>query len=253
MIDETIITEAIVKEWTSKFLDGLRCDVAVVGGGPSGLTASYYLAKKDFKVCLIEKNLSLGGGIWGGGMFFNKVVVQEEALSILDDLKISYKRFDERHYVIDSIELAGSLIYNISKAGVLVFNSMIVEDLMVKDERVCGLVINWTSSVLSDMHVDPLVLYARAVVDATGHEAVVCRILERKTGKIKIRGEGFMYAEMGERGVVEKACEIFPGLYVTGMAVANVFGLPRMGPIFGGMLLSGKRIAEIISEDLKER
>jgi thiamine thiazole synthase len=35
------------------------------------------------------------------------------------------------------------------------------------------------------------------------------------------------------------------------MAANNVFGGPRMGPIFGGMILSGKKVAEIIS--LKEK
>jgi len=34
------------------------------------------------------------------------------------------------------------------------------------------------------------------------------------------------------------------------MAVAALHGLYRMGPIFTGMLLSGRRIAEIVSSDL---
>ena len=39
-----------------------------------------------------------------------------------------------------------------------------------------------------------------------------------------------------------------PNLFVTGMCCNAVMGSPRMGPIFGGMLLSGKRVSELIIE-----
>ena len=58
--------------------------------------------------------------------------------------------------------------------------------------------------------------------------------------------EGFMDVEKAEDGVVEKTGEIFPGLYIAGMSVCAVYGLPRMGPIFGGMLKSGKKVAGMI-------
>jgi thiamine thiazole synthase len=64
--------------------------------------------------------------------------------------------------------------------------------------------------------------------------------------------EGFMDVDSGERGVVEKAGEIFPGLFVAGMSVCAVYNLPRMGPIFGGMLKSGKSVAEQIVAKLKK-
>ena len=51
--------------------------------------------------------------------------------------------------------------------------------------------------------------------------------------------------------VVDYTGKVAEGLYVTGIAVCEVFGLPRMGPIFGGMLMSGKKIAEIIEKDLR--
>ncbi|WP_291765529.1 hypothetical protein [Caldivirga sp. UBA161] len=41
------------------------------------------------------------------------------------------------------------------------------------------------------------------------------------------------------------------GLYITGMTVAVAHGLPRMGPIFGSMIMGGKRVAELIINDLK--
>ncbi len=251
MIDEITITKAITSKFVEKFLDGIECDVAIVGAGPSGLTASYYLAKAGFKVSLFEKKLSLGGGIWGGGMMFNKVVVQTPALEILDDFGISYERFDENHYVVDAIELAGSLIYRAVKSGVKVFNLTSVEDVMIRDGKLTGLVINWTAVEMSGLHVDPMTISAKAVVDATGHDAVVCRLVAKKTGELELRGERYMHAEAGESGVVENTSEVFPGLFVTGMAVAAVYGLPRMGPIFGGMLLSGRKVAELIAKKLK--
>ena len=57
-----------------------------------------------------------------------------------------------------------------------------------------------------------------------------------------------MDAAASEAFVVERVAEAHPGLRLTGMAVCATFGGPRMGPIFGGMLPSGKRVAEPILE-----
>jgi len=84
------------------------------------------------------------------------------------------------------------------------------------------------------------------VIDATGHDADVCRVVARKSGvKLEVLGEKSMWAEVGEREIVENTKEVCPGLLVAGMAANAVYGSPRMGAIFGGMLLSGKKSAEL--------
>jgi len=37
------------------------------------------------------------------------------------------------------------------------------------------------------------------------------------------------------------------------MSVTALYRFPRMGPVFGGMLLSGRRVAEIIAAKLKNQ
>ncbi len=43
---------------------------------------------------------------------------------------------------------------------------------------------------------------------------------------------------------------LYPGLYASGMAANNAMGGFRMGPIFGGMFLSGKKAAQLILENI---
>ena len=37
---------------------------------------------------MFERKLSIGGGMWGGGMMFNEIVIQEAAKPMLDELGI---------------------------------------------------------------------------------------------------------------------------------------------------------------------
>ena len=71
-------------------------------------------------------------------MMFNKVVVQNEAVDVLNDLKIDYECYDNNYYVVDAIESASGLIYNAVKAGVSIFNLINVEDVMIRDDRIDG-------------------------------------------------------------------------------------------------------------------
>ena len=77
---EKKVSQGIISTYFSKLEKNLELDVAIVGGGPSGIVAAYYLAKAGKKVALFDRKLSPGGGMWGGAMMFNQIVVQEEAL-----------------------------------------------------------------------------------------------------------------------------------------------------------------------------
>ena len=127
---------------------------------------------------------------------------------------------------------------------------------MVRKGSVNGVVINWTSVEIARLHIDPVTFESKIVIDATGHPSEVAHIVERKSGgKLftpsgKVEGEKSMWAEVAERLTIENTKEIYPNLYVCGMAANAVFGAPRMGPIFGGMLLSGKKAAEVILKKL---
>jgi thiamine thiazole synthase len=61
-----------------------------------------------------------------------------------------------------------------------------------------------------------------------------------------------MWADVAERTTLENTREAFPGVYVAGMSANATFGNFRMGPIFGGMLLSGEKAAQLIMERLKK-
>ena len=127
---------------------------------------------------------------------------------------------------------------------------------MVRENRVCGLVINWTAVDMAGLHVDPLAIRAQYVVDATGHATEVMKVIERKVGLAlltetgRVAGEKSMWAEVAEENTLKNTKEAFPGVFVTGMAANATFGSYRMGPIFGGMLLSGEKVAGLINEKL---
>ncbi|KUH34329.1 ribulose-1,5-biphosphate synthetase [Thermococcus celericrescens] len=249
MLREMEISRAIIEAYTEELLESLSLDVAIVGAGPSGMVAGYYLAKNGAKVAIFEKKLSIGGGIWGGAMGFNRIVVQEEAKEILNEFGITYKPFKNGLYVADAIETATTIASQAVKAGVRFFNMIEVEDLVLKDDRVAGVVINWTPILMTGLHVDPLTVEAKFVIDSTGHGAQISQHLVKR-GLIEVPGEGPMWAEKGEELTVKHTREIFPGLYVTGMAANAISGAPRMGPIFGGMFLSGRKAAFEILEKL---
>ena len=253
---EKAISKAIISGFAEKLTKSLSIDVAIVGGGPSGLVCGYLLAKGGHTVSIFERKLAPGGGMWGGAMLNNEIVVQCQLARFLDEFGIRHRKATKGLLRVDSVEAASALIYKAVNAGVKLFNSVTVEDVIYKEDKIGGVVINWTPVLLQGMHVDPLMVVSRFVVDGTGHGALLTEKVAAKAGirldtpSGGIMGEKPMWAEAGERATVENTREVYPGLVVCGMAANGVFGSARMGPIFGGMLLSGKKAAELIKSKL---
>ncbi len=256
-LDERIITQAIASAYFEKFNQSLDLDVAIVGGGPSGLTAAWKLAAQGFNVALFERKQSMGGGMWGGGMTWNFVVVQEESRHILDAAGVPMAAFKPGYLTADAVCATAALTYKAAAAGAKIFNCMSVEDVVIREEggekRVTGIVINSSPVLMAGLHVDPVVLGSRFLIEATGHDVEVLKTLVRKndvrlnTPSGGIEGEQSMWAEVAEANTVRHTREVFPGVYVAGMAANATYGSYRMGPVFGGMLLSGEKVAAEIA------
>lgn len=245
-VSEASITKAIIREFSKWLEDYVTSDIIIVGGGPSGLMAARDLAKRGYKTLVVERNNYLGGGFWIGGYLMNTLTFRAPSQEILDELRIPYKEVEEGLFTADGPNACAKLISAACDAGVKILNMTSFDDVVYRNKKVEGAVINWSpvSALPRQIScVDPISLESKVTIDATGHDAFVCRSLEKRK-ILKLADFGPMDVNTSEDLVVEKTGEIYPGLIVTGMAVSTAYGIPRMGPTFGGMLLSGKKAAE---------
>lgn len=252
-LEESTITRAIVGSFVEDFTASLELDCAIVGAGPAGLTAARLIAEKGYQVAVFERELHVGGGMWAGGMLFPRVVIEPEARRLFDDIGIRMREWQEGYLVADPVEAVAKSAAAALDQGARIWVGLHVEDVVIReDDRVAGLVINWQAVERARLHVDPMGLRAKVVIDASGHDACVCRTVLRKVPGARMRsaqgdvpGEKPMWAAVGERVLVENTREVYPGLVVAGMAANAVAAGPRMGAAFGGMLLSGEKAAEL--------
>ena len=253
---ECDVTRAIIGQFARDMEEYVESDVIIIGGGPSGLMAARDLALKNVKVLVVERNNYLGGGFWIGGYLMNTITIRAPAQKVLDELGIKYEAYSENLYMTPGPLACSKLIAAACEAGAKILNMTKFDDIVIREgNRVAGAVINWSpiSALPREITcVDPVALESRLLFDSTGHDAVVVKKLEER-GLIKTVGFGAMWIERSEDLVVEHTGEVYPGLIATGMSVSTTYGLPRMGPTFGSMLMSGKKGAEIAYDLLNNK
>ena len=255
-ISEIHVTKTIVNEFLDDFTQNiLDTDVVVVGSGPCGVAAAKYCAEKGLKTVMIERNIYGGGGMWQGGYLMPKNTVSYPANEILEECGVALKDAGDGLYVCDSFEMVSKMLASACDAGVKLLNSTNVEDLILKEDRVDGVVIQWYPVQQMPKFItcmDPIAIRSKVVIDATGHDSVLVRRLsEQRSGIPTPKGCGSLWVDEAEKQTVELTHEIYPGLIVAGMSATSTYGAPRMGPIFGGMLLAGKKASEIAYEKIR--
>ncbi len=131
-----------------------------------------------------------------------------------------------------------------------------VLDLILRyDGLLEGVVVNNTTAEMAGhdlIHVDPIALESKIVVDATGHDAVVVELLHKRNLYNKVPETGHVGGTILKKRSWTGRERSIPPVSVIGLAAAAVYGTPRMGPAFGSMLLSGRYGAELIKKKLKQ-
>ncbi len=139
-IDDIIVTRIIFDRFSKEFRNNIDVDVAIAGAGPAGLTAAKYLAAAGKKTIVFERKLSDGGGMWGGGMTFPVIVIQQGSQYILDDVGVRITNEGKGYYSADSIEVTTKLCSAAIDAGARIFNAISVEDVLLHKNKVNGLI-----------------------------------------------------------------------------------------------------------------
>ncbi|KAG2199164.1 hypothetical protein INT47_009903 [Mucor saturninus] len=251
-IRESQVSREMVTRYMNDMLYYAESDVVIVGCGSAGLSCAWELSKDpSLKIAIIEQSVSPGGGCWLGGQLFSAMIVRKPADKFLDELEIPYEE-KENYVVVKHAALFTSTILSklLMRPNVKLFNATAVEDLIVKNGKVAGVVTNWTLVTLNhntQSCMDPNVIEAKVVVSGTGHDGPMgasgVKRLE-SIGLIK-ENKGMLSLDMNaaEDDIVRYTREVVPGMVVTGMELAELDGAPRMGPTFGAMLISGQKAA----------
>ncbi len=198
-IEAYVFDEAIKNKWYEniKKTDELKCKkIAVVGGGPAGLTCSNFLARKGADVTIYEKSNKLGGILEHGIPEFRlkKEILEETIKSILSiGIKVEYDKELGKNLTLDELESDFDAIF-------LSFGANIPSKMNIPGEDLQGV---YGGNNLLENNNHPSYKGKKVAVIGGGNVAMDCARTIKKIGADKVcviyrRAEKQMPAETKE-------------------------------------------------------
>ncbi len=228
-----IFKKIIHKEY-NKLEELYNSDVIIIGTEISGLVTAYYLSKLGYKVSVIDDD------------FRNEqkfCIVNKDFEKFLKEINVGYDDIHEGYFLIDNFELILKLISCLIDSGVNIFLGLSVKEVIFEGKRLVGIVVHYNDK--------PIEIYSKIFIDSTGRDPKLISIIEScEKDLIKKKGSRNINVE-DSYSIVEYTGKVLEGLYVVGLSVAELYGLPKPGVDITPILLSGKRLSEIIYEELK--
>ena len=198
-IEAYVFDEAIKNKWYEniKKTDELKCKkIAVVGGGPAGLTCSNFLARKGADVTIYEKSNKLGGILEHGIPEFRlkKEILEETIKSILSiGIKVEYNKELGKNLTLNELESNFDAIF-------LSFGANIPSKMNIPGEDLQGV---YGGNNLLETNNHPSYKGKKVAVIGGGNVAMDCARTIKKLGADKVfviyrRAEKQMPAETKE-------------------------------------------------------
>lgn len=227
--------EAFVGDWALNQKDSLlKCygkikevnkKVAVIGGGPSGLTASAFLRKKGYQVTIYEKHKSLGGILKRGIPEFRlpSDVVEKTIEQILNlGINVQYEKELGKNLSIKELEDKYDAIY-------LAIGANVPRKMSIEGEELQGV---YGANLLLENENHPDYTNKKVAVIGGGNVAMDCARTIKKMGANNVyviyrRSEEEMPAEKKE--IAEAKAEGIEFLFLNN--IVKIFGTNKVEQI----------------------
>ena len=151
---------------------GYKFDAIVVGAGPAGSSAAYTLAKKGFKVLVVERGRTPGSkNVFGGRVYADPLRevfpdldksapihrwVTKERISMVSDegmTSIEFEGGEKVSFTTYLTELSNWMAKKVEEAGGIVLTEITVDSLVMEDGKVRGIRVG-NEEVLADVVID---------------------------------------------------------------------------------------------------